>query len=316
MSAFAARILKDWPWKLGSLLLATIVFYSIRQQISATETISVPVVVEARPGIAIESVEPATVHIRLRGSAKRFDQLQRRAIAANISPDFSVTSGSKVKEYSISRRHLQGMEGFQLEDVSPKTVTVRFDRQSTLDLPLDEPILIGKPLRGIARATLSTNVVRVTGSHNTLEELRRAGAHLQTTPIEVEGRTRNFTENVTVLPPPMVVLSEINPRIISATVDILTENIEREFAHIPVRVTQSTDANVRLYADPSYVTLRLTGRTDLLQKITADELAVFAQGLDTNTTLSVCVPHELVIEKILVIPDAIRLLPENPRSSP
>lgn len=310
--SLVSTIYKNWPWKLLSLAVAFALFYVIRSQISNTVTISVPVLVTPITGTAIESVTPSSVQVTFRGSANSLQQIDRRDIIAELStPRFRMDDEKEQDILEIKTRNINGTDGLQIVKIEPQSVVVRFDRQATFSFPLDLPILTGHPLKGVASVSLETNIVRVTGSLRTLGDLRRAGIRFQTTPIDTEGAAQGFSTRIRVLPPPSTVLSSIVPLELSALVTVSTQNTQRDFPDIPIRVVQSKLQGKRFLANPPYVNIRLFGRSEVLQSVKAESLAVFAEAEGSNVLTRICVPPEMAIERVILIPETISLQPEE-----
>jgi len=317
--AILNRLIRDWQWKLLSAAIAAVIFSTIRARISETIAIAVPVAVETDPGVAVASVDPLSVQVTFRGSSAGLQQLDRRDLAVLIAPH-GMRDGETTAQIAVNRRRIRGAEGLQIVQVEPSSVRVRFDAQGTVSLPVAEPPLNGKPLRGTARVSYQPEKVEITGSKRALEELRNTGGQLQTLPIDVEGRSQSFTTRVRVLPPAGIVLSTIDPIEIIARVEIAIEQVTREFAHQPVRIIQALEPGRRLHADPPYVTVRLTGRADIVQAVAPESLAVFVaetgdpEAARTNGVQPIVhTPHELAIDGVSTFPETIRLLPESAR---
>lgn len=307
-----SAIYKNWPWKLLSLAVAFALFYVIRAQISDTVTISVPVLIDQVSGTAVESITPSSVQVTFRGSANSLQQIDRRDILAELAPArFRGDDEQQQDTLEIRPWNIKGADGLQIVQIEPQAVKVRFDRQVTLSFPLDPPVLTGRPLKGVASVSLETNTVRVTGSLRTLEELRRTGARLQTTPIDTEGIAQGFSARVRVLPPPNTVLSSIVPLELFALVTLSTRNIQRDFPDVPIRVVQFKMQNKRFFAKPPYVTIRLFGRSEILQTIKAESLAVFAEAEGSNVLTRICIPPEIAIERAVIIPETVSLQSEE-----
>lgn len=310
--SLVAAVYRNWPWKLLSMSVAFALFYVIRAQISDTVTISVPVLVEPVSGTAIESVTPSSVQVTFRGSSRSLQQIDRRDIIADLTPPrFRMDDEKQQESLEIKPRNIKGTDGLQIVQIVPQTVEVRFDRQAFFSFPLDLPVLTGRPLKGAASVSLETNVVRVTGSLRTLGELRRAGVRLQTTPIDIEGIAQGFSTRIRVLPPPNTVLGSIVPLELSALVTLSMRNIQRDIPDVPVRIVQSKTQKNRFFAKPSYVTVRLFGRSEVLQSIKADSIAVFSETEGTNVLTRICVPPEIAIERAVLIPETVSLQAEE-----
>lgn len=302
-------IVRNWPQKLLAFAISTVIFFMLRALISNSVTLTIPVKVECGEDAAVEAVFPSTVQVTFRGSAADIRGLDQRDIDVflQIFPMTADTNG-KVR-VNLRHRNIRGTRDVQVVDFVPKQVDVQLDHRSTITLPVSTPTLTGKPLRGLATVALSHNAVQVTGSRRALKLLEEEKVQLLTTPIDVEGAPQDFSTRVKVLPPPNVVVHSITPLTLLATVTITTTNIFREIPLVPVRVVQPV-AGKRLIPTPSLVTVKLTGRGDIIGNLTSESVAVFAEQDQTNTLIRIWTPPDKKFEHAEVIPSQILLSPE------
>lgn len=302
---------RKWPQKLLAFAIAYGSFFILRGLISEPVTLTVPVRAVGGERIAVESVEPSTVQVTFRGSDVDIRGLDRQEVEAllQISPISSEEDG--LVSCPIRRWNIRCPRGVQVVTIKPDKVQVRLDRSSTMAIPVSLPPLVGKPLKGLATVTLAESKVQVSGSRRALQMLAREGVSLQTSAIDIEGAPQSFSTRVTVLAPPNIAVQSIHPLTLSAVVTISTENIFREVSHIPVRVVQPA-SGPRLMATPSFVTVRLTGQGDVIERLGSEAIAVYAELDQTNTSVRVWTPGELKLERAEVIPSQVVLSPEAP----
>ncbi|NLG02094.1 MAG: hypothetical protein GX565_18365, partial [Lentisphaerae bacterium] len=78
LAVLKIMFVKNGYWKLLSLIIAVLIHFSIRSEISHLRVVTIPVETDfdaASMGAAIESVEPRAVQITLRGSYSEVNKL-------------------------------------------------------------------------------------------------------------------------------------------------------------------------------------------------------------------------------------------------
>ena len=71
--------------------------------------------------------------------------------------------------------------------MQPSSVLLTFDRQGEMVLPLAEPAVAGKPLRGRVELDSAPHAVTVKGAQRQLEAMKAQGYRVQTEPVDVDG---------------------------------------------------------------------------------------------------------------------------------
>ena len=104
--ALWATLRNNWPWKVAAFAVALVVFLTIRQSTSHTQTLTLPVELELEEGAtAVPSVEPGVVDITLRGSEEAIRQLSvpgAERPRVRVRPE-QPQDGSKTVTFSLSR---------------------------------------------------------------------------------------------------------------------------------------------------------------------------------------------------------------------
>lgn len=290
--SFLKDLVADGRWKLAALVVAVIVFYAVRGTISHTSTLTVPVEVAKQPGWAVLSAEPFSVRVTVRGAFSDLQQLAARDVSLLLQPRADATEGATTVR--VRARDLHGLpHGVRVVGLEPEHVTLRFDREIELPLPVADPPVEGKPLRGRVELDYAPHVVTVRGARRPLEELEAGDFHLQTEPINVEGCVQGFTKTVRVVTPGGAWQADVTPREIAVKVNIITERSTREMRDVPVSVAAVPGRRGQWQVVPSNVTVRLTGRAEMVQSVLPDAVVAWADGRRVGLEETEAVPVQV-----------------------
>lgn len=304
-------LLADGPWKLAALLMAVIVFYTVRNTISHTETLSVQVEVDRDPGLAVLKAEPFSVRVTFRGAYADLQQLNSRPPTLLLHPKATAANGQE--RVRVRAGDIHGRPGgTRVVAMEPETVLLTFDRQAEMLLPLADPPVEGKPLRGRVELEYAPHEVLVKGARRQLEELKAAGFHLQTEPINVEGCVQSFTKTVRIATPGAAWQAEITPGEVAVKVNIITEQSTREIRDVPVLVAASPASRRGSWlVDPATVQVRLTGRAEMVQAVAPESLLVMVDGRRVSldepgmVPVQVLLPSDVQVDVVASDPPAV-----------
>jgi len=217
--------LNDWPWKILSLIIACMVYFSVRDQISNLRVVSVPVDVvfdAASTDVVIESVEPGTVQVTLRGSRSDLDRLNPANMQFSLKPKRKKSSApqDETETLRLESSLLRNARNVRVVKIEPtEDVLVRFDVPMELLLPIAKPTLTGNARGQVTLSYDTTNAV-VTGSRRLIATLVLSKEHVQTAPIDIEGRTQSFQTRVALTPPGDPIRLNVTPAEITVNVHI------------------------------------------------------------------------------------------------
>lgn len=275
--SFLSGLIRDLRWKMVALVLAVIVFYTVRSRISDTVTLAVPVEAEKEPGLAVLRADPFSVKVTFRGAYADLQQLSLHEMRILLRPHASATDGSELVH--IRTGDVRGRPaGARVVGIEPDSVLLTFDRQDQMMLPVAPPPVDGKPLRGRVDLDYSPRMVLVKGAHRQLQEWKAADFHLQTQPVSVEGCVQSFTKNVEIATPGAAWQAEISPREVSVKVNIVTEQSTREMRDVPVLMAASANRKGSWQILPPTVQVRLTGPGEVVAAILPDDLVVLVDA--------------------------------------
>ena len=311
--SFLRGLLTDFRWKIVALVLAVIVFYTVRSRISDTITLSLPVEAEKEPGLAVLKADPFSVRVTFRGAYADLQQLGLHEMRILLRPRANASGGSELVH--VRSGDVRGRpSGARVVGIEPESVMLTFDRQDQMMLPVAPPPVEGKPLRGRVELDYSPRMVLVKGAHRQLQEWQSADFHLQTQPVNVEGCVQSFTKNVEIATPGAAWQAEVVPREVSVKVNIVTEQSTREMRDVPVLIAAPASRKRTWQALPSTVQVRLTGPGEVVDAITPETLVVLADArrasADEPTVVPVQVhlPPGVVLDAVESEPVAVVLL--------
>jgi hypothetical protein len=127
--------LRDWPWKLLSMAIAIMIYFSVRSEISYLRTFAVPIMGDV--GHVVTSAKPQTVHVTLRGSETELNQLYTPAIYVAVAPIAKGTN--EVETIRLKSSALRQIGSLRVVRIEPYFVNVRFERPAHIDAPLTQP---------------------------------------------------------------------------------------------------------------------------------------------------------------------------------
>lgn len=297
-----------------ALVLAIFVYITILELVSNTTTSTATVEVEREPGVALMAVRPATVRVTFRGSLNEFRDLDRADLRIVVK-SLRNKSEAGVARVTLKSRNLRGVSGLRVMNIEPSVVEITYDHQGEREFAIAPPLIDGKPFRGHAELDYTTKTAVVRGARLQLDRLHDAGVTLKVEPINVDGRVQGFSKRVAILPPADAWMPEITPEAVTVKINILPDNIQREFSGIPVRLAGfSGRANMNYAVEPATVTVRLTGWAEALQNIQTNAIQVYANlpvavdGTVTNEIpLQVLLPLGATIEEVATLPASVRL---------
>lgn len=298
--------------KLLSVVLALVFFYTVRNTIGNVQTLSVPVELDlANKNLAVLRVDPLTVRVTFRGALSELRLLQESDLAVTVRPESKSAAGWET--IPIKPRDIRGRRG-RVISIEPSSVTVTYDQQVERELPVAEPTISGKPLRGRIEVEYTPKTVRVRGAELQLDQLIKDHVFLQTEPVDVEGRVQSFTRQVRVLPPGDIWLSGITPPEITVKVNIVTETKAREVENVPILFRPPPTASPAWRLEPSNAVVRVIGRPDAVQRLSKTDVKLFAEVSDlppggkAEAPLRVYLPPGMAFESVTVEPRSVTLI--------
>jgi hypothetical protein len=317
-SFLRVAFLSNGYWKLLSLVIAVLIYFTIRADISHVRVITIPVETEFEPGeggAAIESAEPRSLQVTVRGSYSEVSQLVASTVRCVVRPKQKKNTVVDTVEVEVGSSNLRGVRGVRVAKIEPNVVVVKFDVPMTLRLAVASPATEGKA-RGRVELVCDQAYAVVKGSRRLLSPLDAEKVQIQTEPINVDGRSQTFSTRVRLLPPGMAVNALVEPPEMSVNVVILNEKATAKIERVPVIVSQPYATRSRWRVEPEWVDVELTGRSEVVKAVTFDQVMASVNGnipLTPNTSnevpVMVHVQQGVSVDEVTALPATVKLIP-------
>lgn len=341
----ARRAVVDWQWKLLALLLTTFLYFFVRTTIRHTEDFIVPLDIDSQAQVAAVTIEPLSVVVTFQGTLREIQRLTtlkdklrmvvrpsgsgksagqatwlRRRWRLITGNRFDIGDGN-TEEFHLSSRNLQGTsDKIRIIKIDPKAAKVTYDARGEVNLTVAEPMIIGKPYRGRAIIDFSPKTVKVTGSRKQLDSMVANGVQLQVEPVDVDGRVQGFKKTLPILQLSMTRLVKFEPSEISAEIKIITDRFTREFRDIELMVAVPSASEGEWTAQPSVVTVRLTGRAEVVSAIQTNQITALVNVHHVNGAVAhtapvqAFLPFDVTVEAVEIDPAAVTVTAVPPAS--
>ena len=242
--------------KVGSLLLAAIVWLAIEEMISFEKTVTrVPVHIRTAPGWIVEEQDPRTADVLFRGTRDDIGYLSRDQLSLAI--DLTDQSPMGTVTLPLEPSMITAPSGAQALSIEPSTLTATIDQEVTRDIPvrvhLDNRLDEGYEVEEIA---IDPPDVRLTGPARILAAVDA----VRTEPIPLIGRMGSFQRVARVRPPVgEELLSGLNPVHVTVTVNIVRRFRRFTLDDVPVQFLVTNGGVREARIDPEAVSVVLEG---------------------------------------------------------
>lgn len=301
----------DWSWKLAAFALALFVFFWIRQSISYTETLILPVETELDRGhLSLKDFEPTTVRVTFRGSEEAIRSLsvvgtEKPRVRLKLSQP---PAGQTSMRMTLSPEDVICDRDLRVVKVEPEEVVAHFDRTESRYLNVEEPDLRGLSATDKVKVTLEPSYVTVSGPSERLDELVERSVSLTTEALDVVGRGTTFETVLRVQPPDARSSWTLNPETVKVSVEIIQEEASQTFEAVPVRILQPVEGPL-LETEPRVVDVTVSGALSELKAIEKERIFVIVNppSLDEKTW-----PVEAKVEALLPYSRHVKSLSVSP----
>lgn len=261
------RLLNNWELKLLAVAMASLTYYIIRGKTNVEVHYDIPLNVEVEQGIAVLDQDPRTVNVTFRGSQQDLRSLDQGSLRAVVRLKAADTAGSE--EVILSRRNIEGAGGAVPMEIRPSRAIVTFDREDQRAFPIPPPVIKGRPLQGRAEIDYEPKTVILRGPRR-----RLATARAFPEPVDVEGRTDDFSVAVRVLPGNQWV-TEIIPPQVNVTVTIKLDTVTRRLGAVRVLPIVERSEMSGIVVEPSSVAVVICGRAELVNSVAEGAVRAF-----------------------------------------
>lgn len=291
------------PIKLLSLLLATIVWFAIREAISFETVISdVPVHIRHDEGWAVLERSDETVDIRFRGSRADLAELTRERIKVTVNVRGDQTNRARIV-VKITPDNIKAPGGARPVHIEPEQITFSMDREGERMIPVKAEIQDKLPDGfEIEQIVCTPATVLLRGPLSKLQDVDA----VHTMPIELEGRVQSFKTRRSLVAPPAVVTARLDPDRVQVELTVVEHSATRRFEGLPVGVLRppgpATSSDVR----PERVDVEFQGRDAVLKNLTLESIHAYVDA----TQLGAGSRYELPVQ--IFAPSGLRVLSVKP----
>jgi YbbR domain-containing protein len=270
------NLLSNLTVKLFSIVLALALYLHVFVSQEREIDIDVPFMLHGVPETLTFSEEqlPEMVRVRFRGLG--FELLKARSFATGIRLPISVGNSGPghyhrplVSEDVIIPRDIEIQV---VEIMTPKVISIDFDRLVTRRLPVD-PEVVGRPAPGFVKVgavIVEPDSVGVRGPERRLQSFGMPRAET----VNIAGRDAGVAELVGVRVP--AGCEAIPPQV---TVRVMIEKvISRTFSDLPVEVLHSGNVTLK-ELNPLNGTVVVTGPSSVVESLTAEEMRLSIDAL-------------------------------------
>jgi YbbR domain-containing protein len=254
----------DFARKLLALLLATVIWYTVRFEILRIDSfhqVPVRLVYDSSKMYVEDPTQPVT--LTFRGSKAKLEAIDPSELAVRIRiPEIE----AGVFEYEVplrSRRTVKTPRGTKLVSTTPDRLVLKVDRIIRRSLPIQirEQGKLAANYQVLKRETIPGQA-QVRGPSRFVNAL----STISTTPVRLDsGVTDSFQmKEVSLVSIPQV---SVSPRNVSVSYEIARDDDNRKFEDVPVRVLNSVPPRFRVTKPVRPVTVILRGPKEPLAQL-------------------------------------------------
>ena len=310
--------LNNGYWKLLSLVIAVLVYFTIRSDISHMRVVSVPVELtndSADGDAAVWSIEPRSVKVSIRGSYVETSEIADSALKCVIRARQKSSSILDTVRIKVRAKHIQGIRDARVVKIDPAYIDVKFDIPESFKLDVAPPVIEGSA-RGIVKLSYDVTNAVVTGSRRLLGSLDLEDTQIQCEPIDVSDRLESFTTRVRLVPPGDAANLTVDPAEMVVNVYVTSKKATRVIESVPVIISHPPGSPNPWIIEPDRVNIEISGRSELLDKVEFGDVMAsvngnvpLVPGLTNQVPVIAHVRQGLDVDAAKSIPEKINLIP-------
>lgn len=260
-----------------AVVAATLLWLSVSSDPMVERSLRVPLEFQnVPPALEIVGDVPATVDVRVRGTARQVGAIELGQGVAVLDLQ-GARAGSRL--FNLLPGDVRLPFGVQVVQVNPSTVSLSIERTGAKRVPV-VPVITGEPPEGYSKGAVAVDPaeVEVVGPESHLSRLESA----TTESVSIVGQRQTVRDRVTVgVSDSMLRLRQ--PVTAVVTVEVTQAPIERIVEGVPVRFL-NLPGRQRAVALPPRVSVVVRGGRDVLADLDADdiEVAVDCTGLGSG----------------------------------
>ena len=295
--------------RLLSLLLAVVVWYSIKENISNPHEVSnVPISIELPESWAVLEKSADTVKVQFQGTREDILNLTRDQVRVQYVFEGALDKGEKVIE--LKPQHVITTTGAEPVYITPSRLTLRLDREGSRILPVKAD-LQGRLPEGINvdQVTVDPEQIEVFGPESRLGEIE----FLRTEPVELEGKAQSFVSRVSLVSPSLVWDARLEPDAVNVKVNIsdAVSLVERQLDAIKVLVLIDEGRIRKLKVEPAEVSAIVSGPPDVMESFGLKSISAFVDCSDVERVtgyelgVHLNLPPGVYVEKVM--PETVKV---------
>lgn len=278
LPSFIAKLILSHFWlKLGSLFLATLIWFSVRSQSRSDRTfVGIPYDIRNIPG-NLEIVERGNDLLRIvvQGPQNLITTLRQESISISLELPDAVRSGEITLELTPNNVQLPYANQLSVIQISPESVTIRLEDLVSKFVKI-QPYIRGAVANGFELGSweIIPSLAQIRGPTSIIESLDS----VFTEAIEVNGLSMSFNQRVEVKPSEKLVMV-IEPAQVTATIRIIEKHTSIEFSEVPVkfRTTPGMEASDPI---PASVKLMINGPMRVVSSIDPKTIEILIDCID------------------------------------
>ncbi len=298
--------------KLAALLVAVVVWYSIREITSFEGTLpGVQLDVRLDDGWAVLDRSVDEVDVVFRGSPSDVQNLSREQVRVEVDLRGESVAGSR--DVRLLPSNVRSHGGARAVALEPAEVTLTLDREGAREVPVQADI-VGSPPLGfeVEQVVCTPSNLVVEGPAGRLAGIEQ----LRTAQIDLEGRLRSFSLTRAVVSPSDTWSARINPDRVKIDVTIVERATRKEIEGVRVQLVVRPETPPIRLASTNRVRLVVQGRSDVLATISATNLTAFldcsAVGPGESLEVGLYAPAPAGVQVVSVEPPALRVEMSGP----
>jgi YbbR domain-containing protein len=256
--------------KVLAIMLASVLWFTVAGEHVVERSLRVPLAVRNLP-VSLEIVGdlPATVDVRVRGSAAQLSRLDSGDVVAMV--DLATARTGTARLFHLRTDEVMVPYGIDVAQVLPPSIPLSIEKSVRRTVPI-MPVTDGDPAPGfvVGRITADPATVQIIGPESHVREVAAA----TTEAVEIDGKSERVRDQVTVGVLDSSVRLAEQPLTATVVIEILPAPIERDVQGVPVRSRNLAQGLVPRVV-PEVVRVEIRGQREALGRVRPDSIDAF-----------------------------------------
>lgn len=287
-------------YKIMALLLAGITWYAIQPSISFESIVSdVPVRVMVDPGWAVLEQSVGSVEVHFRGSREGIRYLAQEEVEVVV--DIRGMTYEESITVPLELRAVRSPPAVRPVYIRPSELILTVDQEEDRKVPVRVHVQ-GNPPEGYEVESMQATPAEVTvsGPRQRLETIEA----IRTTPIDMEGRLQSFKLRVDLVSPSRTWTARMEPERVEVEFTLVERSASATFEELRIKAMFGVTSWSKVDMAPTYATLQLIGRSELLDALTPKDIKVYVDlaglepGVEHEVPVRVHIPPRIRVGRI------------------